>query len=100
MSDGDLRVGLVGAGPWATMFHAPMVAGADGVELTTVWARRQEAAEELAERHGATATTSYDDLLAGVDAVAFAVPPDAQAAMATQPPHAGATPVPDTAQAH
>lgn len=89
MSDGDLRVGLVGAGPWATMFHAPMVAGAPGAELTTVWARRPEAAQALAERHGATVSTSYDDLLDTVDAVAFAVPPDVQATMATQAARAG-----------
>ncbi|GAA1892373.1 Gfo/Idh/MocA family protein [Lapillicoccus jejuensis] len=89
MSDGDLRVGLVGAGPWATMFHAPMVAGAAGAELTTVWARRPEAAQALADRFGATATTSYDELLSRVDAVAFAVPPAVQAEMATRAAEAG-----------
>ena len=83
------RVGLVGAGPWATMFHAPMLAGASGLDLSVVWARRPEAATALAERFGAEAVGSFDELLERCDAVAFAVPPDVQAALAVRAAEAG-----------
>ena len=83
------RVGLVGAGPWATMFHAPMLAGASGLELSAVWARRPEAAVALADRFGTEAVGSFDELLARCDAVAFAVPPDIQAALAVRAADAG-----------
>src|SRR6188472_319786 len=73
------RVGLVGGGPWATMVHAPMLAASDAVELAGVWARRPEAADELAGAHGVTAFASFEALLDAVDAVAFAVPPAVQA---------------------
>ena len=73
------RVGLVGGGPWATMVHAPMLAASDAVELAGVWARRPEAAAELAGAHGVTAFASFEALLDAVDAVAFAVPPAVQA---------------------
>ncbi len=78
------RVGLVGAGPWATMFHAPMLAGASRLELTVVWARRPEAAAALADRFGVQAVDSFDQLLTRCDAVAFAVPPGVQAALAVR----------------
>ena len=83
------RVGLVGAGPWATMFHAPMLAGASRLELTVVWARRPEAAAALADRFGVQAVGSFDELLTRCDAVAFAVPPDVQAALAVRAAEAG-----------
>lgn len=76
------RVGLVGAGPWAGMFHAPLLAAGPDLHLAAVWARRQEAAEELAAVHGAQAYSDLDVMLAAVDAVSFAVPPDVQAALA------------------
>ncbi|MCL2782051.1 MAG: Gfo/Idh/MocA family oxidoreductase [Actinomycetia bacterium] len=43
-----LSVGLVGAGPWAHAFHAPMIAAGPETVLSAVWARRPEAAKELA----------------------------------------------------
>lgn len=75
-------MGLVGAGPWAGLFHAPMLAGADGLELSVVWARRRDAADDLARRFGAVAVATFEELLERCDAVAFAVPPDVQAALA------------------
>lgn len=83
------RVGLVGAGPWASVFHAPMLAGAPGLDLSVVWARRPEAAVALADRFGAEAVGSFGELLGRCDAVAFAVPPDVQAALAVQAANAG-----------
>jgi predicted dehydrogenase len=71
------------------MFHAPMLAGAAELELSVVWARRPEAAVALAEGFGAEAVGSFDELLARCDAVAFAVPPDIQAALAVRAADAG-----------
>ncbi|MFE6133357.1 gfo/Idh/MocA family oxidoreductase, partial [Streptomyces sp. NPDC056437] len=37
-----VRVGLVGAGPWARAMHARMLAAGPETTLTAVWARRPE----------------------------------------------------------
>ncbi|MFB9570584.1 Gfo/Idh/MocA family protein [Saccharopolyspora hordei] len=87
--DGALRVGLVGAGPWAHRVHAPGLREHPGTRLAAVWARRPEAAEALAAEHGADAAGSVDELLDAVDAVAFAVPPSVQAELATRAARAG-----------
>lgn len=79
-----MRFGLVGTGPWATMTHGPGLRAAREAELVGVWGRSPDKATELADRLGATAYESYDGLLADVDAVAFAVPPAAQAELALQ----------------
>lgn len=84
-----LRVGLVGAGPWAGMVHAPVLAAGPETALAGVWARRPEAAAELAGRYGAPVFEQPDDLYAACDAVAFAVPPDVQATMAIDAARAG-----------
>jgi predicted dehydrogenase len=84
-----IRVGLVGAGPWATMFHAPMLAAASRLELAAVWARRPGVAKELAGRFGVDAAASFEDLLDRCDAVAFAVPPYIQADLAVRAAEAG-----------
>jgi predicted dehydrogenase len=80
---------LVGAGPWAGFVHAPVLTGGPETELVGIWARRPEAAAELAARHGVATFDSYDALLDEVDAVAFAVPPDVQAELAPIAAHAG-----------
>jgi predicted dehydrogenase len=74
-----VAVGLVGAGPWAEMLHAPMLAGGPETTLAGVWARRPEAARALAEAHGSRAVGSLEELWEVCEAVAFAVPPDVQA---------------------
>jgi hypothetical protein len=79
---GQLRVGVAGAGPWSHLFHAPMLASHPLTTLSAVWARRHSAAEEVAGPYGAVAHDSFDRFLDDVDAVAFAVPPDIQAALA------------------
>ncbi len=71
------------------MFHAPMVAGSPHATLSVVWARRPEAAAELAGEYGAAVAETFDELLAGCDAVAFAVPPDVQAELAPAAAAAG-----------
>lgn len=80
-----MRIGLVGAGPWARATHAPSLAAHPGVEFAGVWARRPDAAAGM----GAAVVESYDELLATVDAVAFAVPPEVQSGMAVAAARAG-----------
>ncbi|MBI2684168.1 MAG: Gfo/Idh/MocA family oxidoreductase [Actinobacteria bacterium] len=85
-----VRVGLVGAGAWAGMLHAPMLAAGPQTALAGVWSRSHERAGALAERHpGAVAFPTLADLLRESDAVAFAVAPDAQAALAVVAVDAG-----------
>jgi predicted dehydrogenase len=84
-----VAVGLVGAGPWAGMLHAPMLAGGPETRLAGVWARRPEAARALAEAHGSRAVGSLEELWEVCEAVAFAVPPDVQAELAVAAARAG-----------
>lgn len=76
-----VRVGLVGAGPWASVCTGPMLAAGPHTTLAGVWARRPDAAAALATRLGTVGVESLDALVDGCDAVAFAVPPDVQAAL-------------------
>ncbi len=80
-----MRIGLVGAGPWASGTHAPALLAHPDVEFVGAWARRPEAAQAL----GAPVFTDYHALLDAVDAVAFAVPPAAQSPLAGQAAQAG-----------
>lgn len=84
-----IRVGLVGAGPWASLVHAPMLAAGPDTTLEAVWARRPEAAQKLADRHGAAVAASTEELFERCEAVAFAVPPAVQAALAPDAARAG-----------
>lgn len=84
-----LRVGLVGTGSWAAHAHAPMLAAGPDTLLAGVWGRRRDAAATLAAAHGATAYSSYDELIDASEAVAFAVPPDVQAQLAPRAARAG-----------
>lgn len=89
MNDTPLRMGLVGSGPWARRLHGPGVAAHPDTELVAVWARRPEAAAEVAELTGTTPVEDFDDLLDRVDAVTFAVPPAVQAPLALRAVEAG-----------
>jgi predicted dehydrogenase len=84
-----LRFGLVGTGHWARITHAPALASTDGIEFAAVWGRDADAAARLAATYGATAHRDLAEFLDGVDAVAFAVPPDVQAPIATRAARAG-----------
>jgi predicted dehydrogenase len=77
-----VRVGVVGAGPWAQMMHAPMLAKGPQTALSAVWGRRPSAAQELAAAYNAYGTDDFDAFLDHCDAVSFAVPPDVQAELA------------------
>ncbi|MEH3143173.1 MAG: Gfo/Idh/MocA family oxidoreductase [Mycobacterium kyogaense] len=84
-----VRIGLVGAGPWAAIFHAPMITGGPETELSAVWARRPEAAKDIAAEFDSTVAASFDELVDSVDALVFAVPPFVQAELAAQAARAG-----------
>jgi predicted dehydrogenase len=85
----SLRFGLAGTGHWARITHAPALASTDGIDFAAVWGRNTGAAGELAGRYHATAYHDVAEFVANVDAVAFAVPPDVQAPMATRAARAG-----------
>ncbi|MFF4614230.1 Gfo/Idh/MocA family protein [Nonomuraea jabiensis] len=80
-----VAVGLVGAGPWARMAHAPMLAKGPHTRLTGVWARRPEAAAQL----GAPVHERIEELFDACEAVAFCVPPAVQAELAVRAARAG-----------
>ncbi|MGW4468877.1 Gfo/Idh/MocA family protein [Nonomuraea sp. NPDC004354] len=80
-----VAVGLVGAGPWAEMAHAPMLAKGPHTRLAGVWARRPEAAARL----GAPVHERIEDLFDAVEAVAFCVPPAVQAELGVLAAKAG-----------
>ena len=74
-----MRIGLLGTGPWARIAHAPALSAHDGLDFVGVWGRRPAAARELADAHGTRAYEDVDALLADVDAVAVALPPEPEA---------------------
>jgi predicted dehydrogenase len=84
-----LRFGLFGTGPWAHLAHAPGLAAHPDVEFAGVWGRDGAKAAELAGRYGARAYPTVEALLADVDAVAVALPPDIQAPLALRAARAG-----------
>jgi predicted dehydrogenase len=88
MSD-PLRIGLVGAGPWGHLFTGPMLAEAPDCVFAGVWARRSEAAHELASAHSVAAFTDLDALFDACDGVTFSVPPGVQAELAARAARAG-----------
>ena len=84
-----MRFGLFGTGPWAHLAHAPGLAAHPDVEFVGVWGRNEAKAAELAGKHGATAYPTVDALIADVEAVAIALPPDVQAPIAARAARAG-----------
>ena len=89
MTSAPLRFGLVGTGYWAHTAHAPALASTDGIELAAVWGRDPRAATALAAEYQAAPYEALEAMLAAVDAVAFAVPPDVQAPIAAAAAQAG-----------
>jgi predicted dehydrogenase len=71
------------------MAHGPGLMAAEDVELVGVWGRSPERASTLARGLGVSAYPDFEALLADVDAVAFAVPPQIQAELALVAAKAG-----------
>lgn len=82
MTSGRLRIGLVGAGPWAWRVHAPALTRHPWFRFQGAWTRRPEAAHELCAEFGGRPFRTLDELVDDTDVVAFAVPPAAQARLA------------------
>ena len=64
------------------MAHGPGLVAARDVDLVGVWGRSREKAESLSRSLGVNGYDNYQELLADVEAVAFAVPPDVQVELA------------------
>jgi predicted dehydrogenase len=84
-----LRFGLLGTGHWATAAHGAALASHPGVEFIGVWGRDPAKAADLAGRFTVRPYDSVDALLADVEAVAIALPPDVQAPLALRAAAAG-----------
>lgn len=83
-----VRVGLAGAGRRAAQY-AQVLANAPDMQLLGVWGRSAGRAAALAECHGVSTYRTFDEMLAAVDGVVFAVPPGAQAEYAAAAAVAG-----------
>jgi predicted dehydrogenase len=84
-----LRFGLLGTGYWAAETQAAGLSGHPDAELVGVWGRDPAKAEALAQRYGVRGYPDVDALIADVDAIAVALPPDVQAELATRAAKAG-----------
>jgi predicted dehydrogenase len=84
-----VRFGLAGTGYWARATHAAVLASEPGVDFIAVWGRSADKAAALAGEFGAKPYPEFGEFLRHVDAVAFALPPDVQAALATRAADAG-----------
>ena len=84
-----LRFGVLGTGYWAQEAHATALAAHPGTELVGVWGRDPAKTGAFAARFGIRGHHDLDRLLAEVDAVAIAVPPDVQAELALRAAAAG-----------
>ena len=84
-----MRFGLVGTGYWARVTHGAVLARDPSVELVAVWGRDPEKAAAVGRELGIVAFADYAEFLSQVDAVAFAVAPDAQADLAARAAEAG-----------
>ena len=79
-----MRFGLFGTGYWAAEVHAPALAADPDVDLVGVWGRNPANAAALADRYGCRPYADIDALLADVEAIDVALPPDVQAPIAAQ----------------
>jgi predicted dehydrogenase len=84
-----LRFGLLGTGYWAAQTQAAGLSGHPDADFVGVWGRDPAKAAALADRYGVRAFPEVDDLIAAVDAVAVALPPDVQAPLAIRAARAG-----------
>jgi predicted dehydrogenase len=82
VGDMAVTVGLAGASRAAGEGYAPALASCPKARFAGVWGRSPDATRDLAERFEVPAFVAFDDLLGHCDAVAFAVPPAAQPALA------------------
>lgn len=79
-----MRFGLFGTGWWARDVHGPALARSAEVELVGVWGRDRAKREALALALGVRAYAERSALIADVDAVSIALPPDIQCEVAIE----------------
>ena len=84
-----MRFGVLGTGHWASAVHATALAGHPSAELVGVWGRDLAKAKALGAEFEVPGYSDVDALLADVDAVTIAVPPDVQAPLAVRAAEAG-----------
>jgi predicted dehydrogenase len=84
-----VRFGLLGTGYWAAETQATALAAHPGAELVGVWGRDPAKADAVAQRFGAKPYGDVEALIADVEAVAVALPPDVQAPLAARAARAG-----------
>ncbi|WP_412539012.1 Gfo/Idh/MocA family oxidoreductase [Longispora sp. K20-0274] len=84
-----MRFGLLGTGHWAAETQGAALARHPGIEFVGVWGRSLTRATAVATRYGVGAYDDLDTLLAEIDAVAIALPPDVQGDLALRAARAG-----------
>ncbi|CAA9218119.1 MAG: hypothetical protein AVDCRST_MAG57-443 [uncultured Blastococcus sp.] len=84
-----MRFGVLGTGHWARTVHAAALAAHPTAELVGVWGRDLAKAKAVGAEFDVTGYADVDALLAEVDAVAIALPPDVQAPLAEHAAEAG-----------
>ncbi|MEU9823080.1 Gfo/Idh/MocA family protein [Pseudonocardia alni] len=82
-------MGVLGTGHWAVWCHGTVLTERSDVELVGYWGRDRSRAEAAAAATSGRAFDDLDDLLAHVDAVSVALPPDVQATVAARAARAG-----------
>ena len=77
----SIKIGVIGCGKIAQVRHIPEYAANPHVEIAGFYDLNRERAEELAEKYGAAAYASYEELLADgeIDAVSVCVANNAHA---------------------
>src|SRR4051812_37095777 len=84
-----MRFGVLGTGFWAREVHAAAIAEHPTAELAGIWGRDLAKATALGAEFDVPGYADVDALLADVDAVAFALPPNVQAPLAVRAAEAG-----------
>jgi predicted dehydrogenase len=84
-----VRFGVLGTGFWAGALHAAGIAAHPTAELAGIWGRDLAKAKAVGAEFEVPGYGDVDALLADVDAVALAVPPDVQAPLAVRAAEAG-----------
>lgn len=84
-----LRFGVAGTGYWAETVHLAGLASRPDIELVGVWGRSPEKTNALAKKFGVVPFRRFEDMLAQVDAVTFALAPQIQAELALTAAEAG-----------
>jgi predicted dehydrogenase len=78
----ETRFGVVGTAHWATNVHSVGLQQTPGARLVGIWGRDPEKTRALAAARGVVPFARFEDMLAEVDAISFAVPPQIQEELA------------------